>query len=72
VKFFFSTKVDETCTGDGFEGSAYLTDDGVANYYEEGTCHINFTFNPGQLEIRIYDCFSGNNCGPYSGIYRKR
>ncbi len=72
VKFHFSTKVNEICTGEGFDGSAYLTGSAVANYSEEGTCHINFTFNPGQLEIRIYDCFYGNNCGPYSGFYRKR
>lgn len=42
----------------------------IANYQEEGgECH--FTFNPGQIEVKEYDCGHGASCGTFDGFYTK-
>jgi hypothetical protein len=57
------------------EGVAYLTKSGIANFYSEGdNCHLNFTFNPGSIQVSEYDCenWRGSSCGAFDGWYNKK
>jgi hypothetical protein len=62
------------CLGQ-IEGIAYLTKTGVANFESEGdNCHLNFTFNPGSIQVREFDCenWRGASCGTFDGWYNKK
>jgi hypothetical protein len=57
------------------EGIAYLTKTGVANFdAEDDNCHLNFTFNPGSIQVSEYDCenYRGASCGTFDGWYNKK
>jgi hypothetical protein len=63
-----------TCIGQ-IEGTAYLTKNGVANFHAKGdNCHVNFTFNPGSIQVSEYDCenYRGASCGSFDGFYNKK
>jgi len=72
VKFELTPQYSGSCTEEVWSGTAYLTNSAVANYTEEGSeCHFNFTFNPGQIEVKEYDCSHGATCGTLDGFYKK-
>jgi hypothetical protein len=51
------------------------TKSGIANFYSEGdNCHLNFTFNPGSIQVSEYDCenWRGSSCGAFDGWYNKK
>lgn len=71
VKFELTPQNSESCQEDVWKGTAYLTKSYVANYSNRnGDCHLNLTFNPGQIEVREYDCGHGA-CSPFDGFYTK-
>ncbi len=73
VKFELTPQYSASCAEAVWVGIAYLTNSAVANYTEEGSeCHFNFTFNPGQIEVREYDCSHGASCGTFDGFYTKK
>ena len=72
VKFELTPQNSASCMEDVWTGTAYLTSSACANYQEEGgKCHFNFTFNPGQIEVKEYDCGHGASCGTVDGFYTK-
>lgn len=71
LKFELTPQNSESCQEDVWIGTAYLTKSYVANYSNRnGDCHLNFTFNPGQIEVREYECGHGA-CSPFDGVYTK-
>lgn len=64
---------DITCVGLWL--LANLEKSGVANYYSDTTaCQINFTYNPGIVEVNSYGCgdYEDSKCGSFTGIYKLR
>lgn len=73
VKFELTPQNNENCAEDVWSGTAYLTKSYLANYQDENSeCHLNFTFNPGQIEVGDYNCSHGASCGTFDGVYIKK
>lgn len=66
-------QTSQSCIGQ-IEGTAYLTSDNVANFQDEDKCHLNFTYNPGSIQISEYNCndYRGSSCGTFDGFYKKK
>lgn len=64
---------DITCVGLWL--LANLEKSGVANFYSDTTaCQINFTYNPGVVDVNSYGCedYEDHKCGSFTGIYKLR
>jgi hypothetical protein len=73
VKFELTQQNSASCAEEPMEGTAYLTNQSVANWQEEGgQCHLSFTYNPGSIEVIESDCMHGASCGTFDGFYDKK
>jgi hypothetical protein len=69
----FVLKQGGNCAEEPMEGTAYLTNQTVANWQEEGgQCHLSFTYNSGSIQVIETDCMHGASCGTYDGFYNKK
>ena len=66
-------QTSQSCIGQ-IEGTAYLTSNYVANYQDEGQCHLTFTYNPGTIQISENNCdeYRGASCGTFDGFFKKK
>jgi hypothetical protein len=73
VKFKFEI-INEKCQSE-YDGTAYLTKAGVANFDGENgsKCHLNFTFNDNEITVEETDCFGelGAACS-FGSTYKKK
>lgn len=73
VKFELTPRNSLSCQESVWEGTAQLISSSVAVYIDEyDECHFNFTFNPGQIEVKEYNCSHGAACYTFDGFYTKK
>ena len=70
---FTITQASETCEGSMIAGDAFLTAENVANYDGEDDCHLTFTYNNGEIEVKETNCddYHGATCGMFNGKYKR-